>query len=515
MKLHERTHSNVRPYKCRSCSKAFKTRENLWGHQHRGTCTRESSDTHTTSSSEEFTNSTSFPSAEATVSSNGLTAHASFSNNNCTAQCIHNNHVVARAVFANNYITAEAYALHNGMRAEASIIGDHATAQTTTNGDHGNSNNNKHPEDNATMTSSVFTHSNDTTSLHNPALASYVMAHHGEKTNVSMLFPQTIYTLSQNDSNIVSLPPSNSGEQIAIQQQYQQFQVKQTVQPNVSNDSVLPHQLSGSLTNYMNALNGAQQQICQKSTTVTRLIENITVQNTKQFNTQKLPTLKEFLNKNMNNLKTITTQASTPSKHAETNGQQNLSLILMNGSNETQSRMPLPLQNLMDCSLKNDVSSMMNGSSESDQYSPNNCYDDPSVLSPLSGDFIPVTPPLTDMPFSDDIHSNIMSINANSTGIHSSNQPSDTHQQHLQSCQTSLYQRSLLSIPSPILSTTSTVELPLLTPPLTNDPPRYVTDSSEKMRTSASSDITYDVMSRLPTDLQCGSRDSNSPYSGL
>ena len=37
VKLHERTHSEERPFSC-ECGKSFKTRENLWGHKHRGPC---------------------------------------------------------------------------------------------------------------------------------------------------------------------------------------------------------------------------------------------------------------------------------------------------------------------------------------------------------------------------------------------------------------------------------------------------------------------------------------------
>ena len=40
VRLHERIHSTARPYACQRCGKSFKTRENLWGHRHRGPCER-------------------------------------------------------------------------------------------------------------------------------------------------------------------------------------------------------------------------------------------------------------------------------------------------------------------------------------------------------------------------------------------------------------------------------------------------------------------------------------------
>ena len=40
VRLHERIHSAARPYSCLQCGKSFKTRENLWGHRHRGPCDR-------------------------------------------------------------------------------------------------------------------------------------------------------------------------------------------------------------------------------------------------------------------------------------------------------------------------------------------------------------------------------------------------------------------------------------------------------------------------------------------
>ena len=535
VKLHERTHSNIRPYKCRSCSKAFKTRENLWGHLHRGTCQKQQSG----ASSEEYSGDNSWPSAEATVSSNGMTAHASVTNNQVTAQCIRNNQVVARAVIGNKCITAEASVVDNGLKAHASIINDNVTAQATAKSDQNTASatcNGTEAKKGPTMFTQP-SQMNMATPFQNTVLAPYLVSNNGKMSNVSMLLPQTIYTLAQDGSTVLTLPRSGKDETMTIQQQYQQVHQHQDISSHETGSlppqpipqqvsqqalqqipehvSPLPQQLSTCQNNGTNVQYMNTQQILQ-STTVTKIIENRSVQQSsgREVNNQKLPTLKEFLHKNMDTLKIASTHHNkvTTCQSSATINDPVWSNGMLTGPDMQQGQQHSHQR--LDC--KEAVTSDI-------EHSPNACSNTSSLSPASSNDIIPPTSPIIPIAFGQD-HVATMEHTENTITTQvfhdiSSSQPLPP------SCQKS-YQ-TFLSIPSPILSTSTAVEMPLTTPPLPTQSPHSPAEFSDNMvvptslvdlsctrpTTGYDNSIIPPLTTTSAMHQVCLARDSSSPYS--
>ncbi|KAK2153262.1 hypothetical protein LSH36_302g01000 [Paralvinella palmiformis] len=126
VRLHERIHSTDRPFRC-ECGKTFKTRENLWGHRHRGPCEKKVKSEITSCATSDgcflataCTDAAIYRQGSAPVYSRAqirgrhVPAHAA----------INNRQIIARAVVQNSHVTAEATIADNGeVKASASISG--------------------------------------------------------------------------------------------------------------------------------------------------------------------------------------------------------------------------------------------------------------------------------------------------------------------------------------------------------------------------------------------------------
>ena len=125
VRLHERIHSTDRPFKC-ECGKSFKTRENLWGHRHRGPCEKAVKD----GSLLGISRPEDFILAQQSGYANlaNVSAHAH----------ITNNQIIAQAMVADNKVTAHATINDNGelLLATASILGPAYSAQANVDGTH-------------------------------------------------------------------------------------------------------------------------------------------------------------------------------------------------------------------------------------------------------------------------------------------------------------------------------------------------------------------------------------------
>ena len=131
VRLHERIHSDHRPFSC-SCGKTFKTKENLWGHQHRGPCEslRVGLDDAPTTSVAGNSNAT------AVVGNGQVTAQATIRDNEIIAQAIlDNNKVLAKATIGDNgEVTASATVTNSCGSAHATFNTGECTAQATVSG---------------------------------------------------------------------------------------------------------------------------------------------------------------------------------------------------------------------------------------------------------------------------------------------------------------------------------------------------------------------------------------------
>ena len=119
VRLHERIHSTDRPFKC-GCGKTFKTRENLWGHQHRIQCDSLSGN----GSRADAAYACCMPGATASPvrtsedddspSDSQVVATAQGQGNMSVHASVNNNHIIAQACCAEKRVTAQAMIGQNG-----------------------------------------------------------------------------------------------------------------------------------------------------------------------------------------------------------------------------------------------------------------------------------------------------------------------------------------------------------------------------------------------------------------
>ena len=116
---------------CDGCQKAFKTRENLWGHQHRGKCMATKNKPGFTGVAKDCKPPMS---AHATLNDHKIAAHALVADDQITAQAyVSTSQITAQAIIQNNQVTAHAMFNNSRVTAHASIVNNklHAQAYVT------------------------------------------------------------------------------------------------------------------------------------------------------------------------------------------------------------------------------------------------------------------------------------------------------------------------------------------------------------------------------------------------